>query len=116
MKIREVIKIADDLKPNAFDEELKLQWLKEIETQIFKEIILTHENPIEMTDFSDDQSELIAPRPYDNLYVSFLCAKIDLYNNEQDRYNNQAILFNGEYQAYANWYNRENMPLSKKEN
>ena len=111
MTIREVLTRVDNLLTNAVEEEQKLQWLKNIEDKIYKEIVLTHENPVEMTDFDDKESELIAVSPYDNLYISYLVAKIFEYTFETVRYNNAIIVFNQEYQEYANYYNRENMPL-----
>ena len=114
MKIREVITQVDDLYANAFSEEDKLQWLKQIEEKIYKEIVLTHHHDVEMTDFSDDNNELIAPAPYDSLYINYIIAKIHQYTNETVRYNNSMIIFNQEYQEFANYWNRKYMPISRK--
>ena len=111
MTIREVLTRVDNLVTNAVEEEVKLQWLKNIEDKIYKEIVLTHENPVEMTNFEDMESELIAKSPYDNLYISYLVAKIFEYTFETVRYNNAIIVFNQEYREFANYYNRENMPV-----
>ena len=115
MKIREVLTQVDDLYANAFSEEDKLQWLQQIEEKIYKELVLTHHEPVEMTEFDDDDNELIAPAPYDSLYINYIIANINKYNNETVRYNNAMIIFNQEYQEFANWYNRTKMPLSSKE-
>ena len=111
MTIQEVLTRTDNLLVNAVDEEQKLSWLKNIEDKIYKEVVLLHENPVEMTDFSDFENELIAPEPYDNLYISYLIAQILYYTFETIRYNNAMITFNQEYQEFCNYYNRENMPL-----
>ena len=113
MKIREVITNVDDLKPNAYSEEDKKRWLKEIETKIYKEIVMTHEDACEMTDFTNENSNLIAQTPYDTLYITYVCAKIDFYNNETARYNNQMMMFNQEYFEFGNWYNRNHMPITR---
>ena len=113
MTIREAINIIDKLVPNVYDDEDKMKWLKDIESLIYQEIILTHENPIEMTDFEDDNNELFAKSPYDNLYTSYLESKIHFNNKEIPRYNNAMAVFNEEYREYANWYNRNNMPITK---
>lgn len=110
MTIREVLTQVDDLKPNSYTEEDKLVWLKEVENKIYQDIVCTHEDAVAMTDFKDDSNDLIAHSPYDNLYVSYLCAKIDFFNRETEGYNNQMIMFNTEYQGFANWYNRNHMP------
>ena len=111
MEIRDVLTKVDNLLVNAIDEDTKLDWLKNIEDKIYKEIVLTHENQVLMTDFSEDNNELIAKSPYDNLYISYIIAQIFNYNFETVRYNNAIITFNQEYQEYANWYNRQNMPI-----
>jgi hypothetical protein len=112
MRIIDAVTNVDNLLPNAFDQEQKHKWLKNIEDKIYKEVVLTHENDTDIliTDFEDDNSELIAPYPYDNLYISFILAKIFEYEHETVRYNNQMIIFNQEYQEFVNWYNRNNMP------
>ena len=115
MKIREVITQVDDLYANAFSEEDKIQWLKKIEEKIYKEIVLTHNHTVEMTDFDDDNNELIAPAPYDSLYINYIIAKIHQYTNETVRYNNSMIIFNQEYQEFANYWNRKYMPISHNE-
>ncbi len=110
MKIREAITQVDDLYANAYSEEDKIKWLQEIENKIYREVVLTHENEVEMTDFSDDENELIAPIPYDSLYINYIIAQINKFNNETVRYNNAMTIFNQEYYEFANWYNRTNLP------
>lgn len=111
MTIREVISQTDELLVNAFNDEQKLEWLKNIENKIYQEIVLKHENQVPMTDFENDNNELIAKTPYDNLYTSYLIAMIFKYTQETQRFNNAMIVFNQEYQEFANYYNRNNMPL-----
>lgn len=114
MKISEVLNKTDNLLPNAFDEEQKLEWLKQIENKIYKEVVLTHKNQVPETVFDEEkENDLIAPFPYDNLYISFLIAQIYKYLNETVRYNNAMVIFNQEYQEFTNYYNRQNMPLIK---
>lgn len=114
MTIREVISQTDELFTNAFSDEQKMKWLHDIENKIYKEIVLTHHHHVEMTDFDDDSNELIAPSPYDNLYTSYLLAQVFKYSQETVRYNNAMIIFNQEYQEFANYYNRKTMPITKK--
>lgn len=110
MTIREVITRVDNLVPNSYEDEEKLSWLEEIENQIYKELVLTHEIERVMTNFRDQTSELIAPSPYDNLYISYLQAKINFYQREFMGYNNAMAMFNSEYKEFANWFNRTYYP------
>lgn len=57
---------------------------------------------------------LIAPAPYDDLYIKWLEAQIDYTNGEYGKYNNSKLAFNTAYTAYESWYNRNHMPLGKR--
>ena len=47
------------------------------------------------------------------LYVYYLCAQIDMQNQEFDLYQNNAALYNKAYSDYASYYNRKIMPASE---
>jgi hypothetical protein len=66
--------------------------------------------------YNDDtplDTELIVKAPYDELYISFLASKIDFFNGEFVRYNNNIVRFNDTMTAYGNHYNRTHMPKGK---
>ena len=96
------------------------QWLNEVDQTIFKELVKTHEYGTELvfggydrTDESGaDSVVLLAPEPYSQLYVYYLCAQIDMQNQEFDLYQNNAALYNKAYSDYASYYNRKIMPVS----
>ena len=50
--------------------------------------------------------------PYDEIYMQYLCVKIDYYNAEYERYNNDTATFTALYNSYATHYNRERMPAT----
>lgn len=127
MTIREAIDRADTLKPNQYTDELKIQWLSELDNRIYNDLFLTHEdNPyadIEPPEegeedqrlifpYTDDTKTLLAEAPYDVLYPSYLKAKIDESNEEFGRYQNSAAIYNTQYHDYASWYNRQHMPIT----
>lgn len=105
---------VDELKPSQYDDSIKLKWLNEVEWRIVKEIIETHVPDESMSEFTftgytNDtplETELIAKEPYAVLYKYYLFSMIDLANEEPDRYQNDAILFNQAYQDFANYWNR----------
>ena len=113
MTIAECIERVDALKPNRFGEDVKLEWLRNVEGQIYQEVVLTHENPdeIEMTDFEDEDNKLIAPFPYDEVYVLYLQSQIDYGNMEIAKYNNSKTLFNNAYLTLRDHWNRKYMPI-----
>ena len=44
------------------------------------------------------------------LAVEWIEIKIDYHNQETERYNNDVIMYNSAYDAYAAWFRRENRP------
>lgn len=117
MKISEVIAKLDSLKPNAFAMEDKIGWINELEWRIKREIVDTHEviEPVEFDGYSGEESleqVLIAPAPWDNVYLRWLECMVDYYNGESARFVNSRILFNDSYADFAAWYNRTHRPLS----
>lgn len=108
MTIQEAIAKVDSLKPNQYKQPEKLEWLNEVDGKIYKELILTHDNPDELSWESygvntDVSMELLAKEPYATLYIHYLSAKIDWYNGEYGRYNNEMAAYNEAYQEYANY-------------
>lgn len=119
MKISEAIEQVDSLKQNVYTEEDKIRWLSDLDFMVKKHIIDTHEGG-ESVEFSgytvdtDIETELLIPAPYDKAYLRWLEAQIDYHNREYSGYNNSILLFNTEFDAFANYYNRNHMPLGKK--
>lgn len=112
MTIKEAINQADMLRAgNTCSEREKRLWLSAIDGIIKKEIIDTHEG-CENVSFSgydtdtDGDTVLIAPAPYDELYISYLMAKIDLACSEYAAYNNTNALFETQYRRFAAYWNR----------
>lgn len=141
MTIKECIDRTDNLNPNQYSEEQKVAWLSELDCNIFTDIILTHypyfgERPLpRVTPFSEDDDparvavpcvkpefkpysvdnmteQLIAPFPYDNLYIAYLQMKIDEANKDSVQYNNSAIMFTTYYNNFSTHYNRTHKPIN----
>lgn len=110
MTLQEAIDMQEALKPSAIPESVKIKWLSTLDGTIKTEVIDTHEGG-EQAAFSsyseaDKDRELLAPPPYDRLYVSFLVSQIERYSGEIEKYNNSIILYNVDYNDYTSWYNR----------
>lgn len=128
MKIKECFDMIDMLKPNAYDESLKYKWLNTVEKDIFDNIILLAkppkkppmpegetDNKKEMVfepyvEGIDEEKQLIAYSPFDMLYVYYICAQIDYWNNEITSYSNSMAMYNERYQSFAAEYRRRFMP------
>ena len=115
MKAQDVFDAIDQLKPNDFNRSEKRGWLKQLEQMILREIIIPHGGTVEdveLKDF-DDETDLLAPPPYDNIYALWLEAQIDRQYSEIAKYNNSITAFNAAYQTFSNWYNRTHMMPGK---
>ena len=118
MTIAEVISKVDALKPNTYAPEDKVEWLSTLDARVKSQIIDAHECcvPIFLYGYDsliDMDTELLVPPPYDEMYLRWLEAMIDYHNSEDDRYNNDIILFNNAYEGYKKHYTRTHMPISR---
>ena len=114
MTIIECINRADALKFNNYTQDEKIAWLSTLDGKIKTEVIDTHEG--EKVEFSGYNSEtphdtmLLAPAPYDELYLRYIEAQVDYANGEMGKYNNAMAMFSAAYSEYARWYNRTHKP------
>ena len=118
MTIAEVISKVDALKPNTYTPEDKIDWLSTLDARVKSQIIDTHEcnDPTFFYGYdsvADQETELLVPAPYDEMYLRWLEAMIDYHNSDDDRYNNAIMLFNNAYEGYKKYYTRAHMPISK---
>ena len=110
--IGEIIRFIDDIKPNAFTEGQKLQWLNELEGKIQVLILRTPAEELRAAYVlpGDADTDTLVPRPYDKLYWMYLGAMIDFGNGEYSKYQNSMIMFNDAYEDFANAYLRAHRP------
>lgn len=117
MTIAEAISQVDTLKPNTYTPEDKIGWLSTLDTKVKTQIIDAHEGGENIAfsgyDSSTDQdTQLLVPAPFDEMYLRWLEAMIDYHNGDDGRYNNGIILFNNAYEGYKRLYTRTHMPIS----
>lgn len=118
MTIKECIDNVDNIKPNQYGTEIKVQWLSFIDEIIINDVLKSHEGYDGRYDdfmgYSADKlsTPLIVPSPYDRLYPAYLKMRIDGENGETARYNNSAALFNTYMMEYRKYYNKTHLPLS----
>lgn len=120
MYISSVLALVDAIKPNTYDENIKIQWLSDLDGKIFNEVILTHERdkdeegniigPSEVPVYETTNDELIVSEPYADIYRNYLFAMIDFSNGESDKYTNSMIIFNNSYKSFTDYYNRTHLP------
>lgn len=115
MTVEQVFKIVDELMPNGYSEERKLEWLSALDGKIYNEVISTHAGgPDEFVPYSDIKDELLVEFPYaEDIYVFHLESMICLQNFETQKYNQFAAMFKAKYKEWANWYHRTHKPLGR---
>ena len=118
MTLKEAVSKFDTECRNTIPAELKIDWLSLLDASIFKEIILTHENPNAVsyspyTIDTDEDTVLLVPDPYSDIYLRFLVMRADLYHGDISRYNNHLILYSAAYSDFESYYNRTFLPLKK---
>ena len=118
MKIVEAINKIDSLMHNTYSQLDKVAWLSDLDSDVKRLIIDTHEGAEAVTftgygDITDLQTELLIPSPFDSVYLRWLEAQIHYHNGEYDRYNNAIIMYNTAFDSFAAYYNRTHKPLSQ---
>lgn len=114
MTITEVLAKVATYRPNQYTTAILVDWLSELDGQIYRDLMATRADaPDSFTSYSsteDLETELLATFPDDVMYVTYLLSKIDWQNAEYERYNNELIAFNTQYQRYAAAYNNAHLP------
>ena len=116
MKIIQAINKLDALIFNTYTYEDKVDWLSRLDTMVKKQIIDNYESDEDIifsgyTSETPQDTTLLVPAPYDEMYLRWLEAQIAYHNGEYDKYNNAIIMFNTSFDAYAAFYNRNHMPV-----
>lgn len=109
MTVNEAIMAADKLRPNAYSEKDKIGWLSGLDGKIALEVhkrrdVPKYEYP------KDSDTELLVKEPHSSMYPLYIVAMIDFYNRDTEAYMNSGSMFNAEYDIFAKWYIRNNMP------
>lgn len=111
MKVIEAIRRADIEKPNQYSDEDKYRWLSYLDHTIVNDVLRNYEctehyhfDGYKMYD--DEDTELIIPEPYCEVYVAFLKMKVDELNGETARYNNSAEMYNAHLEDFKKFYNK----------
>ena len=115
MTILEAIGRVDSLRHNTFTQAEKIGWLAQVDGLVDRELVRTHEGkPEEPFRCYDEQTPLdqplLVPPPYDELYLHYLCAQMDYYHAEYDRYNRSMGMYQAVLSSFTNFYNRAHRP------
>ena len=109
MTIQDIFDEVDTLVPNFYSSSQKLRWFNDLEYKIYKEIF-TEFYPGDLSDYEDHEDTAEAPQVNDaygrDMYLHYLVAQMDFYNDEYSKYNQAITLFNNAYKAFEDYYTR----------
>lgn len=110
MKVQDAIAHADALRPNVLPEERKYAWLTTLDGKLAAETLLT--DPPVYKAPANAETEMLMQPPYDDIYELYLCAQIDLANQESTLYANDYAIFNNAITSACAHYRRTHEPPS----
>lgn len=109
MKLSEALERVKLEKPHSYSEDHCTLFITEAEMQVQDFLGYSVGERIKYDWEKDGNVELIAPAPYDRLYISWLKAKIDYCNEEYESYANNQDQFNADMAEFKAWAMRESM-------
>lgn len=107
MTAKEAILQADAVRPNTISELTKLQWLRQLDMELRREVLNKSEVGAAYDGVGLDvqvlgpSAVLLAPSDLAGMYVHWLCAQVDLALGELERYAADAALYNSLRSAFA---------------
>lgn len=114
MRLGELIEMVIRTRGRQYSEDIMTGWLNEIEGQVIDEVINKAEGyDLEfkpMTYDLDAERELSIPDRFQDVYINYMLSKIDFHNQETERYNNDVVMYNSAYDAFASWFKQNHMP------
>lgn len=111
MTINEVLDEVDRIaKNNSIDRNQKIKWLDRLDRSIFNDLLQYKKDNVESfdgyTSETDEDTELLVCNPYDELYVYYILAQINLVQQEVKYYNNNIAVYEDKYRNYRDFINR----------
>lgn len=92
MNTSKVLDKINRLKPNYLSETDLVELVAEVETEIAINVMGLSEYSIPTIE--EKTLELLAPKPYENIYFDYVAAKIDYFNGDAELYSLSSRQFN----------------------
>ena len=107
MTLLKAIARADSVRPNALDNDLKADWVMELEAEIAELM------DVDLPDNTYPKDmDLLMPYPHNNIYYLYLCAKIDFAIEDTQTYMNDMAVANQAIDEAKKWWHRHNLKKS----
>ncbi|MBQ4103469.1 MAG: hypothetical protein IJC90_03295 [Clostridia bacterium] len=115
MTALKALEIFNNETENEISDELKKQWLSELDVKIAGEINKGR-NSLSQIGFLPEKAlttELTAVDEFSEIYISYLRMKMNYMLGEIERYNNSAAIFNRLYYEMSNFVSRNYQTITK---
>lgn len=119
MKLAELIEEITLIRGQEYDTETMTGWVNELEGQA-EELVFSREQgyggSFQPYAYDEDaEKELLVPDRFRDVYINYMLSKIDFYNQEAERYNNDVMMFDASWKAFEGWFIRTHdmKPLPK---
>lgn len=106
MTIKGLIDKVSEEKPNTFTNAKLLSFINEIEIEVAEQLCEEFDPYIAV-----DDTKLLAPAPYDRLYVSYVKAMVDYANEEYASYQLNQAQHVQDFTDFINWVVREHVAV-----
>lgn len=112
MTVKDAIMAANARRANQIPDDTMVGWLSSLDLQLVIDCLNRYrgaEKPgFRGYDLAQDwETELIVPAPWDEIYVHYLCMRIDLENGDMTQYNADGNLFGAEELKFKQHINRK---------
>ena len=103
---KEIITRVDEIKPNAFLETTKLNWLTSLNGKLAIDIFLMDIAEVRELPHGADaiDKEPLIGFPHEEVYDEYLAAKIDAANGEAGEYQNRMQIYDAYYTNFVSWF------------
>lgn len=115
MTIQGALSLTDELKPNSFASNLKIGWLSVLDTKV-NSLRSHYEDGEYIEDFAgydsdtDLSTKLLIDEAYAELYLHWMFAQMDYFNEEYDKFNASNAMFQAVWSDYERAFNRTHLP------
>ena len=111
MTLKECIERFLALRPERYTYAQLTDMLNSFEGRLATNVLMLPPDFFYKLDYSEDQNAvLLLEHPYEDLYIHWLWAMTDFYNNEIDRYNDSYAMFTALYEDYCAYIGRVYAP------
>lgn len=103
---REIIARVDEIKPNAFSESTKLNWLTSLNGKLAIDIFMMDIAEVRELPHGAGamDCEPLVGFPHEEVYEEYLAAKIDAANGEASEYQNRMQIYDAYYTNFVSWF------------